>query len=176
MSTSSLKNEINESFEFVNGHSDVWRLFYNPNLFPRLVDELSSPFAKSGITKVAGIEARGFILGAAVAAHLGVGFVAIRKGAGLYPGPKVELEAPLDYRGKRDILRLQKAAIARGDQILLVDDWFETGSQAVTAKALIENLGGVLVGCSIIVDQLSDSSRDKLGRVESIMDEAELDK
>jgi len=74
--------------------------------------------------KVAGIEARGFILGAAVAARMGVGFVAIRKQSGLYPGPKLEKKAPADYRGNRTTLRLQRAAITPGDRILLVDDWF----------------------------------------------------
>lgn len=174
MDNGKLRQDIIETFEFVNGHSDVWRLFYNLDLFPRIVAELARPFAESKITKVAGIEARGFIVGAAVAAHLGAGFVAIRKHGSLYPGPKIEKEAPADYRGNRSVLRLQRAAIRRDDRVLLLDDWFETGSQAITAKAMIEELGGTLIGCSIIVDELADETRQKLGDVRSIVSASEL--
>jgi adenine phosphoribosyltransferase len=95
---------------------------------------------------VAGIEARGFILGSVVALELRVGFIAIRRNAGLFPGGKVSRVTPTDYRGVETRLRLQRDSISSGDRVLLVDDWFETGSQALTAAALIEEAGGELGG------------------------------
>lgn len=169
-----LKSDIITRFAFVDGHSDLWRLFYDGDLFHRIIAELARPYETAGITKVAGIEARGFILGAAVAAHMKVGFVAIRKPGSLYPGPKIERTTSADYRGKQHALRLQKAAVQPGDNILLVDDWFETGNQALTAKAMIEACGGHLAGCSIIVDQLSVDMRARLGAVSSLVSAAEL--
>jgi adenine phosphoribosyltransferase len=81
------------------------------------------------VPKVAGIESRGFMLGTAAALELGVGFVPVRKADGLFPGPKGVAEAGTDYRGNWHTLRLQRAALADGDRVLLVDDWIETGSQ-----------------------------------------------
>lgn len=175
MQHTDLKDAVLERFEFVNGHSDLWRLFYDGDLFSRIIAELARPFENHEITKVAGIEARGFILGAAVAARMGVGFVAIRKPGSLYPGPKVEKTTPADYRGKQNTLRLQRAAIQPGDKVLLVDDWFETGNQALTAKAMIEEIGGTLIGASIIVDELPDEVRAKLGVVHAIVKASELE-
>jgi adenine phosphoribosyltransferase len=169
-----IKAEIIREFEFVDGHSDLWRLFYDGVRFQSIVGSLADPFGDAQLTKVVGIEAKGFILGAAVAAHLGVGFVAIRKPGGLYPGPKLERITEKDYRGNHPILRLQMAAVTTGDRLLLVDDWLQTGSQALAAKAMLQELGGILVGCSIIVDQLPGATREKLGRVHSILAAHEL--
>ena len=79
MPTSSIKSDVIREFEFVDGHSDLWRLFYDGSLFNRIVKELALPFEDAKITKIVGIEAKGFILGGAVAAHMKVGFVAVRK-------------------------------------------------------------------------------------------------
>src|SRR5206468_1845378 len=87
---------------FAQTLADVWRLFADGQLFRRIVAALAEPFADA--TKVAGLEARGFILGAAVATELGVGFVAIRKDSGLFPGPKAELRTAPDYRGVEGLL------------------------------------------------------------------------
>jgi adenine phosphoribosyltransferase len=174
MHNSSIKSDIIREFEFVDGHSDLWRLFYNGSLFSRIVNELALPFTGAEITKIVGIEAKGFILGGAVAAQMRIGFVAIRKPGSLYPGPKIERITEQDYRGNQSTLRLQKAAITNHDRVLLVDDWLETGSQALAAKEMLEELEATLVGCSIIVDQLSDASRIKLGHVQSIVKAADL--
>lgn len=169
-----LKSDVIKQLKFVDGHSDVWRLFYDGDLFARIVEELVRPFRGMGVTKIAGIEARGFILGAAAAATLNVGFVAIRKSTGLYPGPKIEITTEPDYESKHSTLRLQRAAIVASDKVLLVDDWFETGSQALVAKALIEEAGGALVGASIIVDQLNEPARQRLGMLHVIVKATEL--
>ena len=141
-------------FRWIDGHADVWRLFYDRELFLSLVAALAHPYRDSGITKVAGIEARGFILGAAVALELRTGFVAIRKEGGIFPGDKLTSDTPPDYRQQSTRLRLQRDSLQSDDLVLLVDDWFETGSQALTAKSLIEGAGAEFVGSSVIVDQL----------------------
>jgi adenine phosphoribosyltransferase len=163
-----LRRAILERFRWVNGHADVWRLLYDAELFPRLVAELADPFRADGITKVAGIEARGFILGSGVALELAAGFAAVRKPGSLFPGEKLSRLTPPDYRGVRTELRLQRDSITRGDRVLLVDDWFETGSQALTAGALVEAAGGELIGASVIVDQLGNES-NRLGHYSALV-------
>jgi adenine phosphoribosyltransferase len=159
--------EIAERFAWVDGHADVWRLFADPVLFGRIAAALAEPFQGSGIAIVCGIESRGFILGGAVARELDVGFAAIRKGEGLYPGPKVQLHTEPDYRGLRNVLRLQRQAIKPGDRVLLVDDWAERGSQARAAAELVARCGGTVAGLSVIVDQLG--TRDGLPPVHALV-------
>jgi len=164
--------EIVERFAWVDGHADVWRLFADPVLFGRIAAALAEPFRDAGIAVVCGIESRGFILGGAVARELDVGFAAIRKGAGLYPGPKVQLHTEPDYRGNRNVLRLQRLAIKPGDLVLLVDDWAERGSQARAAAELVARCGGTVAGLSVIVDQLD--TRDGLPPVHALVAAGDL--
>ena len=167
-----LRDDVLGRFEWVDGHADVWRLFSDGELLRRIAAALAEPFREA--TKVAGIEARGFILAGPVAAELGAGFVAIRKEAGLFPGPKVSRRAEADYRGNEQLLRLQRAALASGDRVLLVDDWAERGSQALAARALIEQCGADFLGLAIVVDQLEDHVREQLGRVYALVSAEEL--
>ena len=159
-----LRRELLARFRFVDGHADVWRWFDDGALFTRIGSALADPFRECRITKVAGIEARGFVLGAVVAVELHAGFVALRKDGGLFPGETVSRRTPISYRGVRTTLRLQRASVVPGDRVLLVDDWFETGSQALTAKHLIAEAGGELVGASVVVDQLLAGDGGHLGR------------
>ena len=154
---------------WVGGHADVWRAFSDAALSPGLIGALAAPYRDSGITKVAGIEARGFILGAAVAAQLGAGFVAIRKEHGLFPGPKLVRTAEPDYRGNRCVLRLQRSSVAAGDRVVLVDDWAEMGSQALAARVLLEEAGATWMGVSLVVDQLTDEVRARLAPVRALL-------
>jgi adenine phosphoribosyltransferase len=117
------------------------------------------------VTKVAGIESRGFIVGTAAALALGVGFVPARKSEALFPGPTSIVEAENDYRENRHTLRVQRAALADGDRVLLVDDWIETGSQAKAAKQLIESCGALLVGIATVVTQVKLEAAPHLGRL-----------
>jgi len=167
-----LTDELVQRFAWVDGHADVWRLFADGPLFRRIVSALAAPFGD--VSKVAGVEARGFILGAAVAAELGVGFVAIRKEAGLFPGPKAVRRTQPDYRGVEGLLRIQRAALGPGDRIVLVDDWAELGSQALAARALIEDCGATFAGLAIVVDQLEPDVRANLGLVHALLSNAEL--
>ncbi len=155
------------------GLGNMWPVFYDTELFARVIAELAAPFA-GAVDKIAGVESRGFVLGAAVATHLGVGFVAIRKADGLYPGETFTAFTSADYRGARHSFRLQRAAIELGDRVGLVDDWFETGSQGLVARRLVEQAGAVYVGASIIVDQLSAEMRDALGPCHALVAAREL--
>jgi adenine phosphoribosyltransferase len=127
--------------------------------------EVAAPFRDEPITKVACVEARGFVLATAVALELGAGFVAIRKHGSIHPGPKEELRSPPDWRGHENVLRLQRHVISKDDSVLVVDDWAETGSVALTARRLIENCGGRYVGLSLLVDQLEPDVRAALAPV-----------
>jgi adenine phosphoribosyltransferase len=164
-----LRDDLRRRVVWVDGHADVWRTFWDGRLFARVAAALADPYRECGVTKVAGIEARGMILGAAVAIELAAGFVAVRKEMGLFPGPKIVRVTPTDYRGRRSTLRLQRGSVGPGDRVILVDDWFETGSQAVTARTMIEEAGAELVGSSVIVDQLSEDARRAIGNLAALI-------
>ena len=156
-----------------NGLGNMWPVFYDAALFARVVAEMAAPFA-GRVDKVAGIESRGFLLGAAVAARLEVGFVAIRKSDGLYPGETLTALTSADYRGRQHTFRLQRAAVRAGERVGLVDDWFETGSQGLISRRLVEEAGATYVGASIIVDQLSEERRRELAPCHALITAHEL--
>ena len=133
-------------------------------------EALTAPFREAGVSKVAGIEARGFILGAPVALNLGAGFVAIRKRGAIHPGPKAIVRAARDWRGNEPELLVQRAALTPADRVLLVDDWIETGSQAQAARQLIEECGATWVGLAVLVDQAKPETRRLLEPVSSIVE------
>ena len=134
---------------------------------------LAAPWREAGITKVIGIESRGFLLGGAVAMRLGVGFQAVRKVGGLLPGSKLTVNCAPDYRGTSHLLRMQDV-LDVNDVLLLVDDWAERGSQAVGVRQLVERSGSKFAGVSLMVDQLDDQTRAMLGRVTALVRAAEL--
>jgi len=152
-----------------NGSSDIWRAFADRELFARAVAALAVPFRGERYTKVAGIESRGFILGGAMAAHTGAGFVGIRKEDGWLPGDVLERVTEPDWQGRTHALRIQRSALVPEDRVVLVDDWYETGSQAIAARDLIEATGATMVGMTIVVDDLSDDARGRLGRLHALL-------
>jgi adenine phosphoribosyltransferase len=160
-------------FSWAGGHADVWRWFDDSATLRAIAAALVDPF-RDAATKVAGVESRGFILGAACALELDVGFVPIRKGEGLFPGPKAVVQTPADYRGGGHALRLQRAALGDGERVLLVDDWIETGSQAMGARKLIEECGATFLGVAAVVDQLPPDRREYLVRVHTLLPKALL--
>jgi adenine phosphoribosyltransferase len=161
-------------FRWQSGHADVWRLFSDAETLAVVVEGLADPWTDRGVTKVCGIEARGFLLGGAVATRLGVGFVAVRKGDCLFPGLKAEVATEPDYRGLSQVLRLRREDLGPGDRVLLVDDWAERGSQARAARQLIESCGADFLGLSVMVDQLDEPARSPMGQVSAIVRYAEL--
>jgi adenine phosphoribosyltransferase len=165
---------LRAEIHFVGGHADVWRLFDDATLLRDVAAALVDPF-RGRVTKVAGIESRGFILGTAAALELGVGFVPIRKAEGLFPGPKAVTRTEVDYRGNRHELRLQRAALRASDQVLLVDDWIETGSQASAAKNLVEVCGAELLGLAVVVRELELERAAGLGTLHWLVASDDLD-
>lgn len=128
---------------------DVTTLFADPRGMRLAVDRLLDPYAGRRIDKVAGLEARGFILGGAVAHQLGTGFVPIRK-KGKLPGARIEQAYTLEYGTA--VMELHEDAIAPGERILLVDDLLATGGTAEAGIRLIERLGGEIGGCAFVID------------------------
>ena len=128
---------------------DVTTLFANPRGFRMAIDQMLHPYAGQRIDKVAGLEARGFILGGAVAHQLGTGFVPIRK-KGKLPGAVISEDYELEYG--EAVIEIHDDAIAPGETVLLVDDLLATGGTARAGIRLIERLGGDIVGCAFIVD------------------------
>ncbi len=127
---------------------DVTPLFADQAAFAALVEDLCSPFDGIEFDYVAGIDALGFILGTAVALHLGVGFIPIRKGGKLPVAvSRAEFE---DYSGEPKSLELRQGSLQPADRVLLVDEWIETGAQAQAAVELIEGVGGVVAGIAAI--------------------------
>lgn len=164
----SLHDELVASLQYFDGHSDTLGLFADGGFLRRAAAAVADPFREAGVQKVAGIEARGFVLAACVALELDAGFVAIRKPGSMHPGPKAELTAPKDWRGNETVLRLQRHVVGAGEQVLVVDDWAETGSKALTARRLIEECGGAYAGLSLLVDQLPDDVRAELEPVATV--------
>ena len=154
--------------QYFDGHSDTLGLFVDPSFLRQAAAAVADPFRTTRVQKVAGIEARGFILATAVALELEAGLVAIRKPGAVHPGPKAKLTAPPDWRGNETVLQLQRHVVEPGDRVLVVDDWAETGSKAITARRLIEECGGQYVGLSLLVDQLPAQRRDELAPVAAV--------
>ncbi|MEI5102843.1 phosphoribosyltransferase family protein [Streptomyces sp. PmtG] len=163
-----------EHFRWIGGHADVWAIFRDAKTLAAVVAGLVEPFRDERITAVCGIESRGFLLGGAAAIELGVGFVPIRKGEGLFPGDKAVRQSSPDYRGLRHTLRLQRSSLGPADRVLLIDDWMETGSQAAAVKSMAEECGSTWVGCSVIIDQFTDSSENTLGTVRGLLTAQDL--
>jgi len=128
---------------------DITTLLGNARAFRRAIDELVQPYAGKRIDKVAGIEARGFILGGAIAHQLSIGFVPIRK-KGKLPHTVIGEDYDLEY-GK-DRVEIHVDAIAKGDQVLVVDDLIATGGTALAGIKLLERAGATVVGCSFVID------------------------
>ena len=128
---------------------DISTLLGNPRAFRRTVDELVQPFAGLGIAKVAGIEARGFILGGAIAHQLSCGFVPIRK-KGKLPHQTVSISYALEYG--TDEMEIHVDAVAKGEKVLLVDDLIATGGTAAAAVQLLQRLGADVVAACFVID------------------------
>lgn len=127
---------------------DVTPLFGDYQAFSALLDDLLQLASESHFDVVVGIDALGFILGAALALRAGVGFVPIRKG-GKLPGDVDAVEC-VDYTGQRKTLELRRDAIPAGARALVVDEWIETGAQVSAAIQLLEARGVVVSGIATI--------------------------
>ena len=128
---------------------DITTLLGDARAFRRAVDELVQPLAGMKIDKVAGIEARGFILGGAVAHQLSAGFIPLRK-KGKLPHKTVAVEYALEYG--TDTIEMHLDALADGEKVLLIDDLIATGGTAVAAIELLRGAGADIVAAAFVVD------------------------
>jgi len=128
---------------------DITTLLGDPTAFATAVDALVAPYRDGPVAKVAGIEARGFILGGAVAHRLGAGFVPVRK-RGKLPHETVRIAYALEYGS--DEIEVHRDAVAPGERVLLVDDLIATGGTAVAAVELLRAIGAEVVAAAFVID------------------------
>jgi adenine phosphoribosyltransferase len=128
---------------------DITTMLGNARAFRRAVDELVQPWAGMKIDKIAGIEARGFILGGAVAHQVSAGFVPIRK-KGKLPHKRVSVTYMLEYG--EDEIEIHADALVAGERVVLVDDLIATGGTAEAAVKLLRQLGADVLGACFVID------------------------
>ena len=128
---------------------DITTLLGDARAFRRAIDELVQPWAGTKVDKVAGIEARGFILGGAVAHQLSAGFVPIRK-KGKLPHTTVRVAYSLEYG--IDEMEMHEDAVRPGERVILVDDLIATGGTATAAVSLLKRLGAEVEAACFVID------------------------
>ena len=142
---------------------DITTLLGNARAFRRAVDELVQPWAGMKIDKVAGIEARGFILGGAVAHQVSAGFVPIRK-KGKLPHTTVRIAYSLEYG--LDEMEMHADAVNKGERVVLVDDLIATGGTAEGAVKLLRQMGAAVLAACFIIDLPELGGADKLRKLD----------
>ncbi len=138
---------------------DITTLIANPQAFRYCITKLKEQYQNKNITKIAGIESRGFIFGAALAYELNLPFILIRK-KGKLPPPVIAQEYALEYG--TDKIELHTDAITTGENILLIDDLLATGGTMVAACHLVEKAGGIIAGCAFIINLPDLKGAEKL--------------
>jgi adenine phosphoribosyltransferase len=128
---------------------DITTLLGNARVFRAVVDQLVEPWSKAGVDRVAGIEARGFILGGAVAHQLSAGFIPIRK-KGKLPYKTVAISYELEYGF--DEMEMHEDAVTAGERVILVDDLIATGGTAAGAIGLLRKMGAEVVAACFVID------------------------
>ena len=128
---------------------DITTMLGDARAFRRAVDELVHPYAGTRVDKIAGIEARGFILGGAIAHQLSAGFVPIRK-KGKLPHDTVRIAYSLEYGV--DEMEMHRDAIVPGEKVMLVDDLIATGGTAEAATKLLQQMGANVVAACFVID------------------------
>jgi adenine phosphoribosyltransferase len=138
---------------------DITTLLGHAEAFRQAVDELTDPFRNAGITKVAGIEARGFILGGAIAHQLKAGFVPLRK-RGKLPGETYAVEYALEYGV--DAMEIHRDAVIEGERTMLIDDLIATGGTAIAAVELLRRAGAEVIAAGFVIDLPELGGAEKL--------------
>jgi len=166
MTSTHLENDLRSSIRTIPDYPkpgimfrDITTLLGNARTFRRAVDELVQPWAGSKIDKVAGIEARGFILGGAVAHQISAGFVPIRK-KGKLPHKRVSIAYSLEYG--LDEMEMHEDGVEKGDRVILVDDLIATGGTAEGAVKLLRQLNVEVLAACFIIDLPDLGGADKL--------------
>lgn len=138
---------------------DITTLLGDAMAFRKAVDDLVAPHVRGAVGKVVGIEARGFILGGAIAHQLHAGFVPIRK-KGKLPHDTVRVGYSLEYGS--DEIEIHRDAVARGEKVLLVDDLIATGGTAIAAISLLRSLGAEVIAACFVIDLPELHGADRL--------------
>ena len=138
---------------------DVTTLLRDPEGFRLAIDGIAAPFSGGGIDLVVGIESRGFILGSAAADRVHAGFVPVRK-LGKLPAATVRATYALEYG--TDSLEMHRDAVTPGQRVLVVDDLLATGGTASAAVRLVKELGGIVVGVSVLIELAALNGRKQL--------------
>ena len=141
---------------------DITTLLKDPVGLRLTIDEIVKRYKGQKISKVAGIESRGFIIGTPVAYLLGVGFIPIRK-KGKLPGETIGHDYELEYGADR--IEIHTDAISKGERILLIDDLIATGGTAEAAATLIRKMGGEVIECCFVVDLPDTAGRKRLEKM-----------
>lgn len=138
---------------------DITTLLKDPSALSNLADELTARYQNQRITKVVGIESRGFIFAGILAARLGAGFVPVRK-PGKLPADCYEVKYSLEYGSNS--LAIHRDAVQMGERVLIVDDLLATGGTAEATVNLVRQLGGEIVGLDFLVELKGLKGREKL--------------
>jgi adenine phosphoribosyltransferase len=169
MTSPALENDLRSTIRTIPDYPkpgimfrDITTLLGDARAFRRAVDELVQPWAGAKVDKVAGIEARGFILGGAVAHQLSAGFVPIRK-KGKLPHKRVSMAYALEYG--EDTIEVHADALVAGERVILVDDLIATGGTAEGAVKLLRQLGADVIAACFIVDLPELGGAEKLRRM-----------
>jgi len=144
---------------------DITPVFADPALLREVVDRLAEPFCDHDIQVVAGTEARGFILGPAVALQLATGFVPVRKKGKL---PCATYQATYELEYGTDSLEMHRDAIVPGARVLMVDDLLATGGTMRACCELVEKAGGIVAACAFFVELSFLGGRQKLAPHETL--------
>lgn len=141
---------------------DVTTLFSDPRGFRIAIDQMLAPYAGVEFDKVVGLEARGFILGGAIAHQLGKGFIPIRK-KGKLPGKTIQQAYTLEYG--EAVMEVHDDALQAGEKVLLVDDLLATGGTAEAGIKLVERMGASVIASAFIIDLPDLGGRTKLEKM-----------
>ncbi len=170
MTSPALENDLKTSIRTIPDYPkpgimfrDITTLLGNARAFRRAVDELVQPWAGMKIDKVAGMEARGFILGGAVAHQVSAGFVPIRK-KGKLPHKRVSIAYSLEYG--LDEMEMHEDAVAPSERVILVDDLIATGGTAEGAVKLLRQMGANVLAACFVIDLPELGGADKLRKMD----------
>ncbi len=165
MSLKSLKAKVRDIPDFPQKgvlFRDITPLLKDPKSFREIIARLAAAVKKQKVDLVVGIESRGFIFGAALAAKLGRGFVPIRK-KGKLPWMTRQVACTLEYG--QEVLEIHEDAVKPGQKVVIVDDLLATGGTAEAAAKLVEQLGGKVVKVAFVIELGFFKGRDKLKNV-----------
>jgi adenine phosphoribosyltransferase len=170
MTAAALENDLKAAIRTIPDYPkpgimfrDITTLLGNARAFRRTVDELVQPWAGSKIDKVAGMEARGFILGGAVAHQVSAGFIPIRK-KGKLPHKRVSIAYSLEYG--LDEMEMHEDAVVKGERVILVDDLIATGGTAEGAVKLLRQMGAEVLAACFVIDLPELGGADKIRKLD----------